>query len=256
MAASAVALALYFVMFRPRQAGRIASFVSGLALLILIAASPLDPLARHYLLSAAVIVQVTAAQAVPLLLIAGISPTSDAPTRGSRVVPYAGWIAGCLTITIWFIPALFNSTLAAPWLWDVMQLTLVLGGVIFWWPLFGPAKARRVKPVPTGIWYLFGAMIWCSFAGMLLAFTNPDSYQPYVRVHDSLGILSFIRNDLELGRTADQDTAGLFLWIGTMAILLSAIMALFYQWYYSPEVRHEFELRQAAAVKKAREGQA
>jgi len=255
MVASAAALVFYFLKFRPREAGRIACFVSGLALFILTIASPLDLLGRQYLLSAEVIMHVIVALAVPLCLVGGLPRSPDA-LPGNRILPYVGWVAGSLTIAVWFLPSVFDATLKNSWLWDVMQITLVAGGVAFWWPLFSPARTSRIKPVPAGIWYLFGAMIWCSFAGMLLAFTNLDAFQPYVRVQDTLGILSFIREDLELTRAADQETGGMLLWLGTMAIFLTTVMVLFYQWYRSPEVRNEFEPQQAATVKKAREGQA
>jgi cytochrome c oxidase assembly factor CtaG len=254
LAASAAALIYYFVFVRPLSPGRIASFTAGLALLIFLAASPLDRLAREYLLSAGALIHVAAALVTPLFLVVAFPPADGTPAKGPAL-PVLCWLAGSISFSVWYLPALLDSALRTPWLWDLMLLTLAGGGVALWWPLFGPVRARRIKPVPAGIWYLFAAMIWCSFVGMILAFTGLDRYQPYVRSTDTLNILSFIRNDLELTRSADQETGGMLVWLCTMLVFLNTIMVLFYKWYKSPEVRNEFAAP-SGEIKKAREDQA
>jgi len=246
--AGAALLAVYLFAFRPHSARGIAFFCSGLFLLVVTLASPLSALARQYVLSAEVVIHVIASLVVPLLLIAGLS--NDTGGAGRAVfIACAGWIVGMLAISVWYIPLLFNRVLNSGAMWAIMQGTLILGGAAFWWPILCPNTKRRIKPVPTGIWYLLAAMIWCSFVGMILAFTKPGQYQPYVQPRDTLGILAALRDQWQLSRSGDQETAGLLFWIGTMAVYLSAVLWLFYRWYTSPEMRRDV----LQPSKKARE---
>ena len=230
---------------------RAAWFFSGLILLILTLASPLDALAREYLLSADALVRMAVWLAVPFLLLEGIPPSEGSASTGARtLVAFLGWIAGMLLVPIWYLPALYNATLGdAPLRWAQWASVLVCG-LLFWWPLTAPARSWRLKPVPAGIWYLFGATMWCSLAGLALAFTRPGLYRPYNRPGDSLQLAEFLRDQMELTRAGDQETAGLLLWIGASAILLSGVMLMFYRWYVSREVREEFSSALGGSVKR------
>ncbi len=240
---------LYFLAAKPRSAGKIAFFLSGILLLLVTLASPLQVLAREYVLSGEVIVHVLISLVVPLLLIAGLPRgAQDSPGQGPAYVPIVCWSLGMVTISIWYVPVLYNQGLRNGAIWNLMLATIVAAGFAFWWPLFQPRRRERIKPVPAGIWYLLSAMIWCSFTGMVLAFTVPGRYQPYIRSADSLGILSTLQTQWQMTRSGDQETAGLLFWVGTMAILLNAVMLLFYRWYRSPEMRNEFEKRRESHV--------
>lgn len=220
-------------------------------MLVLTLASPLDVLASEYLLAADTVVRITVWLAVPFLLLEGIpAPERDAPRNGGTLAATLGWIAGMLLVPIWYFPPLYNATLANDPLRSMQWGTVLVCGLLFWWPLIAPPRSWRVKPVPTGVWYLFGAAMWCSLVGLALAFTRPGLYRLYNRPADSLGIGDFLRDQLEMTRAGDQETAGLLLWIGASAILLCGVMLMFYRWYVSREVREEFSSASSAAAKR------
>ncbi len=246
----AIAGAGYLGWFRARLS-RAGWFFSGLILLLATLASPLDALAREYLLAADALVRIVVWLAVPFLMLEGIPPSEGRASQGAKnAAVWTGWIAGMLLVPAWYLPDLYNATLAwEPLRWAQWAAVLVCG-LLFWWPLISPRRTWRVKPVPAGIWYLFGAAMWCSLAGLALAFTRPGFYRAYIQPQDRLGIADFLRNELEMTRAGDQETAGLLLWIGASAILLSAVMLMFYRWYVSREVREEFTAARSAALKR------
>lgn len=240
----------YAVWFRPRLA-RAAWFFSGLILLFLTLASPLDALAREYLLAADSLVRIIVWLVSPFLMLEGIPPSEgNTPEAARSFMAYFGWIAGMLLGPIWYVPAIYDATLAmAPLRW-IQWAILLACGILFWWPLTAPSRSWRVKPVPAGIWYLFGATMWCSLLGLALAFTRPGLYRSYNRPGDSMQIADFLRNQMEMTRAGDQETAGLLFWIGASAVLLCGVMLMFYRWYVSREMREEFSSNSDAAIKK------
>lgn len=231
-ASCASALVLSFIAPAPRTPARRTFFLSGVLLLLFTLASPLRVLGTEYVLTAEAVSHVIVSMLVPLLLLAGAPALPEKPgSRGAPFAPFAGWISGMALISFWYLPAVYNRVLASPSLWAAMQVSLVLGGLAFWWPLFEPRRTHRIKPLPAGIWYLFSAMIWLSFVGMLVAFTKPEAYQRYLEPPDTLGVLASLRGDFGLSRASDQETGGMLFWIGSMAVMLNAVMLLFYRWY-------------------------
>jgi len=244
-------LVLAYIGWYRRRLSRAAWFFSGVILSLLTLASPFDALARQYLLAADVPVRIAVWLAAPFLIMEGIPPSEGRASKGARTaVACLGWIAGMLLVPAWYLPRLYDATLvSAPLRWAQWAAVLACG-LLFWWPLTGPSRAWRVKPVPAGIWYLFGAAMWCSLAGLALAFTRPGLYRSYSGTDDPLQIADFLRNQMELTRAGDQETAGLLLWIGASAVLFSGVMLVFYRWYVSREVREEFSSRSEAATKR------
>lgn len=240
----------YLGWFRARLS-RAGWFFSGLILLLATLASPLDALAREYLLAADALVRVVVWLVVPFLMLEGLPPSEGGAPHGAKnAAVWVGWIAGMPLVLMWYLPDLYNAALAwEPLRWAQWAAVLVCG-LLFWLPLTAPRPSWRVKPVPAGIWYLFGATMCCSIAGLALAFTGPGFYHAYNQTQDRLKIADFLRNELEMTRAGDQETAGLLLWLGTSAVLLSGVMLMFYRWYVSREVREEFTPARSATLKR------
>ncbi len=240
----------YTVWFRPRVS-RAAWFFSGLILLFLTLASPLDALAREYLLAADSVVRIVVWLVSPFLMLEGIPPSEgNAPEAARTFMAYFGWIGGMVLGPIWYVPALYNATLSTAPLRSIQWAILLVCGILFWWPLTAPVRSWRVKPVPAGIWYLFGATMWCSILGLALAFTRPGLYEHYNQPGDPMQIAGFLRDQMEMTRAGDQETAGLLFWLGASTILLCGVMLMFYRWYVSREVREEFLSNPGAAFKR------
>lgn len=242
---------LYFGVPGVRAKGRGASFLTGLFLLALTYISPFDALARQYLLSADVVERITAALFVPWMLAADLGPSPRLRNPGPAVLaPILAWIAGMGVLAIWYLPSIYNATLAHPALRYTSILTSVLAGIWFWLPLVGPNGPGKISPVPAGNWYLLGAAIWCSALGLGLAFARPSLLDLYDNPPDTFGILSEIRGAFRLTRDADQQTAGLLFWIGSCTVLLSGVMLMFYRWYVDESRKTKLAVYAAVEAKK------
>ena len=182
----------------------------------------------------------------PALMVLGAGPVAEGALRRTPLIarilriPAAGWIAGVAAMIAWHIPPLFNTALMNPRIAVGQQASLLLAGVWFWWPVLGPRKSERLAAIPWAALYLIAACIPCSLLGIALSFTHVGEYLPYFDPRDTLGILPLIRDTWALSPEVDQQTGGIFLWVGGCMVYTSAVMGLFIAWYNSPEVRNEF----------------
>ncbi len=249
--------AVFFAWPGLRAPGRGWWFAAGLAMIMLVYASPADALAREYLLTADAFERVTAALMATWLLALdlGASPRMRTPGPAKPFAALA-WIAGMGTLTACYVPGLYNLELASPAARAALVIGSIATGLWFWLPLLGPPSRGRLKPVPAGIWYLLGAAMWCSILGLGIAFARPSLIRAYDAPPDTLGILTAMRGQFGLTRAEDQETAGLLFWIGSCSVLLCGVMLLFYRWYVSDAVRKEFAGGVAESAKKTREDHA
>src|SRR6478736_2011908 len=104
---------LYLVGTRgDRHVLRAASFLAGCALLVAALVTPLDTLAREYLVWAHLLQNVVLAEWAPLLLVLGLSPLlAERLTRPSAVraltQPYVALPLWVGTYALWHVPALY-----------------------------------------------------------------------------------------------------------------------------------------------------
>ncbi len=242
---------LYFSVPGVRAKGRGAYFLSGLFLLLLTYLSPFDALARQYLLCVDVVERVTVALFVPWLLAADLGPSPRLRTPGpAKLQPMLAWLGGMGVLAIWYLPSIYNATLAHPALRYASILTSVLAGLWFWLPLVGPEGPGKISPVPAGNWYLLAAAIWCSALGLGLAFSRPSLLDLYDNPQDTFGILNEIRGPFRLTRAADQETAGLLFWVGSCTVLLSGVMQMYYRWYVDESMKTKLSVHAAVEAKK------
>ena len=115
--------ALYFVATRHgRDALRTVSFFAGCGLLVAALVTPLDTLARTYLVWAHLLQNVVLAEWAPLLLVLGIPAALGARLSRPRVVqaltqPFVALPLWVGTYALWHVPALYDAALRRPeWL--------------------------------------------------------------------------------------------------------------------------------------------
>jgi cytochrome c oxidase assembly factor CtaG len=212
-------------------------FLAAEALILVVVCSPLDALARQYLLSAEAVERVLITLVAPCLLVLAIPPRSGI----ARLHPdyRLNWIAGMAALVGWFVPRLLNSALASGAIRLTEIATLLAGGMAFWWPLHSPFARHRLPLMPTSLVYLASATVWCSLTGLFLAFMQPWGFTPYVIPADTLHIADSIVHDWSLTREYDQHTAGLLFWLLAGFCLLSEVMLVYLRWFNSEEASHE-----------------
>ena len=217
---------------------RLAWFAAGDVFLATVVCSPLDLLARQYLLTAEEVEQVLIALAATYLLVRGVPQSAARRLRlqAPRFWHYFAFAAGMAAISMWQVPRLLNVSLANPAVRGLEYLTLSAGGIAFWWPIHSSAEEQRIPMVPTSLLYLTGATVWCSVIGLIVAFAQPWSNARYLQPEDTLGIADSLVKDWSFTRELDQQTAGLLFWVGAATVLLTEVFLIYIRWYRADRV--------------------
>jgi len=150
-----------------------ALYITGVLIFVLALVSPLDYLGRTYLFSAHMIQHILLLLVAPLLLLLGIPKAlAEKALRlepiGSvmRVLghPVIAWFLGVGAMWVWHLPSLHDTVLANDSLYTAQQISFVLIGMIFWWPVFAPVESRRLPPLVSTL-YLSSACLGCTILG-------------------------------------------------------------------------------------------
>ena len=166
--------------------GRRIALGTALALLVAIWITPLATLAEHYLLAAHLLqVLILMGPVPPLLLLAlptnaGISPKSVPLPLRVAVHPIAAIIAVNAGFIIWHITPAYDAALANQWLYDLMQATLLLVSLLFWWPIVTPCSPPARALTGFGkLGYIVLATIPQTLGGLLVALAGHILYPGY-----------------------------------------------------------------------------
>jgi hypothetical protein len=89
-----------------------------------------------------------------------------------------------------------------------------MAGILFCWPLTGPFTSHRLPPAEA-ILYLTSACLCCSILGVLVEFATPGHYYSLTG-----SVIS----------KADQEWAGLILWIPCCVLYLAGVIFLLRKW--------------------------
>lgn len=239
---------VYFLLSRFTITKRTVFFFAGFLLLVLSVTSPLRFLGEHYLMSAHMLSHVTLLLVAAPLMVLGIPENNLHPSllRFSEKImgkPWLAWFAGVLVMWFWHIPVIFNSLFENPdtagiptgiqfrWiLQNLQEISLVLTGIVFCWPVIGPFSSCRITPLKA-VMYLSTACISCSILGLLITFAPASVYTGYAHATDHFGFLNLIRNENGITVLIDQQMAGLIMWVPGCLIYLSASMILLLNWF-------------------------
>lgn len=124
-----------------------------------------------------------------------------------RRYPWVAWVTGVGIMWLWHIPAIFNSPGHSMLL---RSGSLLIAGMVFSWPLFGPVADDHIHPM-TGIVYLFTACVSCSLLGLLITFAPLHTFGDYA--------------------LADQQAAGLIMWVPCCFVYLAGCIILLIFWF-------------------------
>ncbi len=218
--AYAVALRLY-----PTRRWRIVCFGSALALLLAAYVTPLNHLARHYLLSAHLLQNVVVAEWAPALAVLGLPPRLvDELARVTAIrrltapaVALPLWLA---TYYVWHLPWLYDTALRHPnTLLHLEHACYFVAGAAFWWPVMHGPHRSGLKAA-----YLFAAFVLVSPLGLLLALLPSPAYSFYEHAPRLWG----------LSALTDQQIAGV-----TMAVEQALVFCFACALYFTRFLREE-----------------
>jgi cytochrome c oxidase assembly factor CtaG len=197
-------------------------FLSGCTVLLVALVSPLDTLAREYLVWGHLVQNVVLAEWAPLLLVLGTSPALAARLARFRgitlltrpVVALPLWVG---TYAVWHVPALYDAALRHPdTLLPVEHASYLVTGVAFWWCVWQDTPQRLSSGTRAA--YVFAAFVVSAPLGLVLALVPEPLYGFYATAPERVWGLS---------RLEDQQLGGMTM-AGEQSIVFFAVFAFWF----------------------------
>jgi cytochrome c oxidase assembly factor CtaG len=211
----------------PASRWRIASFLTGCALMLAVQIGPLDTLALHHLLVMHLLQNVTIAEWGPLLVVAGLTPRMAQELErlpGARLLtqPLVALPVWLGTYYAWHLPWAYDAALRHQWtILHAEHACYFAAGCLVWWPVVQGRLGSGTKAL-----YLFGAFALASPLGLLLALLPSAVYGFYEHVPRVWG----------LSPLADQQIAGVTM-ASEQAIVFFAVFAFYLRRFFDEEQR-------------------
>ena len=206
------------------------AFHLGTLIGLLALVSPLDELGDEYLFSAHMIqhlllIFVTAPLwliGTPSFLVDEIIPKPLEKPFRRLVTPISAFLLFTSVIWFWHIPTIYEAAQRNELIHILEHLSFIGAALIGWWPVLGPRSRKILKPnPPLRLLYLFLLAIPCTSLAALLTFADTPLYPFYVSAPHIFG----------LDVLQDQRLGGLFMWLPTHMVLLTALGFTFFTWF-------------------------
>src|SRR5579863_836516 len=208
----------------PATRGAHLAFGGAIALLVGIWITPLATLAQHYLLAAHLLQVLILMGPVPALLLlslpkdAGIDPTSVPRVLRLAVHPAVAIVALNAGFIVWHVTPVYDAALASGWLYDLMQATLLLVSLLFWWPIVTPCSPPARALTGFGkLGYIVLATIPQTLGGLQIALAGHVLYPGYGAGPQLVGVDAL----------TDQQIAGASIALVSKVALFAAFWVVF-----------------------------
>jgi cytochrome c oxidase assembly factor CtaG len=209
--------------------GRRLAFGAGLLVLWAALDWPLGALGAGYLLTAHTLQYLAVTGVAAPLLLWGLEPALAAwaargapgrlPLRGF-VRPLGASLTFGLVLVVSHVPPVVDRLLVSPAGTFVMDLAWLGSALVFWWPLVVAKPGAGRLAGPGGLLYLFVNGIPSHALGALLTLAPYPLYALY-ELAPRVG---------EIGARADQQVAGVLMWVGAPLVGLVAMTVVFFSW--------------------------
>ncbi|HEX2690964.1 MAG TPA: cytochrome c oxidase assembly protein [Kofleriaceae bacterium] len=144
---------------------------------------------------------------------------TTSPARIGRIVTSPVIALGLHVVTrlVWHVPALFNAALADERLHAIQHLGFFVTAVVFWWALIYGRYGRAGYGV--GVVFVFFTML---YSGLLGAVLSLGDHALYAHATPTLG--------WGIDPVADQQRAGLLMWVPACVTMMAVGLAIFAAW--------------------------
>ncbi|HEX6255677.1 MAG TPA: cytochrome c oxidase assembly protein [Euzebyales bacterium] len=226
---------------RPADVRRARCFAGALLALAVALVSPLDALGAA--LASAHMVQhvVVILVAAPLL---ALSAPSSALLRGSPLAvrratsrvrhrlrpaerslrvaaaPVTVWLLHVAVVWLWHASVLYDAAVANEWLHVLEHATFLVTGLWFWRVIIGVRGGAARVPHGLGILLVFAMAMQSVFLSVIMTFARTPWYASYATTTQPWG----------LDPLADQQLAGVIMWVPAGVIYLGVALALLAVW--------------------------
>jgi cytochrome c oxidase assembly factor CtaG len=224
-----VAAAIAYLAPGRRFGVRVLPFAAAVLIFVLALASPIGQLADGYLFSAHMLQHLLLVLVVPPLALLGLAPVlrDHPPGRVGRILlrPVIAWGLGVGAMWLWHEQTLCNAASQSAVIHRVQELSLVVMGTAFWWPILAPREESRLPPLG-GVAYLFTACVACTLLGVLITFSPVEVCSVFAHPVDRLGVMPLVRNGWGLTVEKDQQVGGLLMWVPACLVYGAGILGV------------------------------
>jgi putative membrane protein len=220
----------------------VACFAGGWVALLVALLSPLDEIAEQLFSAHMAQHELIIVIAAPLLVLARPMPAMlwALPVRWRRAIgrliaggamraawreatePFAAFLVHGVVIWAWHIPSLFQATLRSDLVHAFQHLSFFGSAVLFWWSV---VHVRERSRRGAAIMSLFATAIHTSVLGALMTFSRTPWYPSYGAFAGGWGLTPI----------ADQQFAGLIMWIPASVVYLVACLCVAYRYLRESE---------------------
>jgi putative membrane protein len=208
---------------RDRPSGRrIAVFTLGLVIVAVSLNSPLETIASKRLLLIHLLQNALIADLAPPLILLGLTPKMRARLNELGLHKLRARYALPAWLVAWYgthIAGFYDWALRTGWALNIEHAVLIVGGLLFWWPLISGRLSA-----PPALAYLGAGFVASSFLGLAFIFASRPVY-PFYKDAPRLWGLSPVR---------DQNLGGILMNSEQTLIFLVAI-----GWYISQLLKDE-----------------
>lgn len=190
------------------------AFSSALALMVVVFVSPLCALASA-LFSARVAHHVILVAAVAPLLAVAFGKLRTLPDAKSLISLTTLTLVHAIVLWLWHLPTPYRFALSSDGGYWLMQLTLLGSAYLLWREVLSPATARG-----GALLALLGTVVQMGLLGALLVFAPRALFTPHFGATLPFGLTEI----------ADQQLAGLLMWVPAMLPYLGVALHLSARW--------------------------
>lgn len=134
---------------------------------------------------------------------------------------------------LWHAPQLCNAATRSSAVHLVQEVSLLVMGTWFFWPILAPKSEARLPPF-AAIAYLFTACTACTILGIAVTFSPVEICTSYLFPSDRLGAMSLLYG-WGLTPQRDQQIGGLLMWLPACLVYGAGILGILARWYREPE---------------------
>jgi cytochrome c oxidase assembly factor CtaG len=222
---------------QPVPVWRIGLFTTGVVLMLLAVASPIDAVGEDDLFFVHMTQHLLLGDIVPMCLLAGVTGPllqpllARLPVRRLRVlaVPYVALPIWTLNLVLWFLPPLFDAAERHTVVHVVFHLCLLAAGTAMWMPVFETLPAPEWFGTGAKLAYIVVVRMIGTILANILVWASSPYYEPYRSGGSHYGI----------GPLADQQLAGGIMLLYDSVLTLVAITWLFLRMAQEGEARQQ-----------------
>lgn len=219
----------WFRASEPVSRWQVASFCTGLAMIVLSEGTPIHLISDQFLFSVHMLQHMLLTLIMPPLLLMGtpgwlLRPVLGRPkvARVWRVLtsPLVAVLGFNLIFALWHFPGLYNGALVHEYLHMVEHAVYIPAALMMWWLILSPMAEFPRPPLFMQIFYLFLISLAQMAIYGIVGFADDALYQMYVMAPRLWGITPMV----------DQQYAASVMELTGFFVLLVSLSVIFFRW--------------------------